>query len=462
MGRLARQWEKLYREIRDDIFAYCRYLNFQPTKQQAELLELVQEGHMRIACKSGQGPGKTATSVIIGTWRPLRYRDGLTVVTAPTMRQCKEVWLREARERFEHAHPLIKQAFEITRSRITIMGRKDWGVVLATATNPESLQGFHNDSLTFIAEESSGIGRDIIETIEGTLSQPTGDMLFLQIGNPNARDSSFFDCFNRDRRHWQCLTFNCEDSERVSKEHCEYMADKYGIDSDVYRVRVLGQFPLTDPRCVMSSDLLEKCTKINMLYAARQGLSGVGNRERPAKQFGIDFARFGSDESTIYRRSGMAVVEWKRFSHVDPNDVTDYAFRMQKRAGWTDEETLYVADAGGMGQGCMKKFHDAGKNIIEFHNAGVSSSIDYDNKMTEAYFKFGENAEKGYIRIPNDVELIHQVTNRQYTTTKKGKLILEAKDIYMNRGHDSPDRADGLMMCFFEQSPMGRVIRKAG
>ena len=46
--------------------------------------------------------------------------------------------------------------------------------------------------------------------------------------------------------------------------------------------------------------------------------------------------------------------------------------------------------------------------------------------------------------------MIQQLATRQYFTDLKGKLILEKKDDYIKRGHDSPDRADAIVMCFWD------------
>ena len=468
-GRFAREFESMYRRIRKDIFAFCEALNFRPTSQQAELLQAVQDARNGvasnwIACKSGQGPGKTTVSAIIGLWRCFQAVDALTVVTAPTMRQCRDVWLVEARRRMENADPLLQRFVTVTKSRIVIAGRPDWGVKLVTATREENAQGYHEQNMTVICEEASGIPRELITQFKGTLSNPNA--LFLQIGNPNTRDCSFFDCFNLMRHRWRCFTFNAEDTARdyphiVNPQRNKDLEEEFGRDSDVYRVRVLGEFPHADPNCVLSSEDLEKCLDPALMRPL--ALSPRATTGQRVRQFGIDFARFGGDESVIYRRSGNAIVEWNRWAHEDPNNIVDHAFRMQSDAGWRDDETWYVADAGGMGQGVMGNFHRAGKRIVEFHNGGRSSERDYSNKVTQAWFNFAKLARKRGLYIPNDNQLIQQLCSRQYYTDKKGRLILETKDEYLKRGHEhSPDRADACVMAFWDNVNAMTHFARAG
>lgn len=462
MSRFERQFGPIYEACRSDIFRFCALLNFVPTWQQAEALALVQYGHKRIAVKSGKGPGKTSVSVVIGLWCAFRYLDALTMVTAPTMRQAKDVWLAECRRIVERADPILKRFIDVTNSRVIIGGRPNWGVRLITATKEENAQGIHQDNLTFIVEEASGVDRPICNAIETTVTNQNARVIM--IGNPNTRDCAFFDCFNRFRHRWATLTLSTEDSAKiivqrngqpepmVSPELLVYLAEKFGAESDVYRISVLGEFPLSDPNCVISAEDAERCTKTSLLKCARLPRR---NGKPPAKQFGIDFARFGSDESVVFRRAGNSVVEWRHFAKKEPDEVVDYAFRLQYEADWHDDDCWYVPDAGGMGQGVMHKFHNAGKRVFEFHNGGKSSVPEFDNKITEAWFNVADLFKKGEIHIPNDNRLIQQLCTRQYHTTKKGKLILESKDEFKKRSKDedgdSPDRADAFVMAFYDQ-----------
>ena len=467
MGKFARKFEPLYRKWRGSIFEFVRAFNFTPTAQQAQLLEMVQKasdgtGNKWIACKSGQGPGKTTISVFIGMWRALRNKNGMTVVSAPTMRQVKDVWLAEARRQMANAHPLLKKLITVTKSKV-VMGdatTPDWGVKTVTATRPENAQGLHQENMSVILEEASGIPRPLVEQFKGTLTNE--DQLFMLIGNPNTRDCSFFDCFNTQRHMWATLTFNAEESPIVSEANIARLAEEFGLDSDVYRIRVLGEFPYSDPNCVMSSEDIEKITKKSLMYKMALIARKLGNRLAPAKQFGIDFARYGGDENVIFRRQGEALVEFGFWPHTDPNDIVDKAFAMQVAAGWSNSDTWYVPDAGGMGQGVMRNFQDAGKRFIEFHNGGRPGDKQYENRITEGWFQMARKVKSGQIYLPRDPRLIQQLSSRQFYTTRQGKLILETKDEYQKRGHDSPDRADAAILAMYDELMASSRISGSG
>jgi len=451
----AKLLEANLRAVRKNIFALCRALNFDPTWQQRELLELVQRGDKKIAVKSGQGPGKTTCSGVIGLYQLLRRTNAMGIVTAPTMRQCREVWLAEVKRTLQRADPWLRRLIKTTASEVRVAGHKLWSIKLVTATSPEQSQGFHAEDLFVICEEASGVPRELITQYKGTLSNPGA--FFLMIGNPNTRDCVFYDCFNSQRDKWACLTFNAEETPKSRwfdpKRNLE-LEEEFGRNSDVYRVRVLGEFPHVDPNCVMSSEDLDPC--------AKPGRRLICVRQSSVKQFGIDFARFGGDENVIVRRAGNAALDLSFWAHMDPGTCVDQAFRMQEEAGWRNNKCRFVVDASGMGQGVLHRFYNAEKKVFEFHNGSTAMKPRrYANKITEAWFEFAQRCRRGEAYFPNDNILIQQLTARQYSTDRKGRLILESKDQFMKRGHKSPDRADAIVYAFYDhvQLPKGSVSR---
>lgn len=463
MGQ-KQEWEQLYPAIRANIFNLCNALKFKPTKQQYQLFKTYQEEHTRppklrkrrIAAKSGQGTGKTTGSCIIGMHRMLLDVGAMTVITAPTMRQCKDVWIAEFRRLLENAHPIMRKYIKVYDTSIQICEIKEWGAKCVTATRPENMQGYHQKYLTFLLEEASGIGRPIWQQIKGTLSNENS--MLLAIGNPNLQACEFFDCFTKNRHLWHTMTFNAEESEIVSKDNIRLIEEEYGKDSDVYRVRVLGEFPHADPRSILSLDDVEYCcTQVPYLSAVNDP-RGRNHDGSWGRQIGIDLARFGSDESVIAVRSGLSTHFYKAFSKVEPSHIIDFAFRIQADLGWKDQDVTYVIDAGGMGQGVFGPIYDAGKKVHEFHTQGKSTNTSYMNKMTEAWFSLAKLVKARAVKLPNDQRLIQQLVSRQYITARKdGKLMVEPKEDYIKRaplGEDtcSPDRADALVMAYYPET----------
>lgn len=460
MSRFARVFEPLYERWRSDIRAFVREgLNQVPTWQQEELLDLVQlesslpveKRKKRIALKSGQGPGKSLTTGEVALWRCLRYPDALCIITAPSMKQCRQ-WIDEIKRTMRDANPLLQRFIKCYATKVEINGSDIWGIRSVTATRPENLQGIHEKRLTFIADEASGVDRAIIETIKGTLSNP--DALFIQIGNPNTTDCAFYDCFTAQRDQWHCLTWNAEDTARdyphiVSPSRNRSIEMEYGRDSDVYRVRVQGEFPEQNPNSLMSIEDLQACTLTSML-----GCASITEFLPVNKAIGIDYSRYGGDESVVARRSGLAIVEFRVFIKRDPREVTDAAFRMQYDAGWKNKDCWYIPDAGGMGQGIVHSFSEAGKNCYEFHTQGVAAdSSMFADTYSEAWWNLRNLVRERICHLPNDARLLRQLSTRQYYMDRKGRIKVETKDEWCDRLEidESPDRGDAVAMAFYSK-----------
>jgi phage terminase large subunit len=453
-SRAGRYFGQLYEQISSDIFKLCEALRFVPTNQQVPILEEVQRsvrGRRRMAVKSGQGPGKSTIAVVIALFRVLQAYKSLVVLTAPTQRQCRDSFLARAREIMEVADPVLKRIVNVSASKITIAGVRDWGVKTVTASSEVTAQGIHvppGSTLTVIGDEAAGIDREILTQYKGTMSNEFA--LMLLIGNPNLRDCEFFDCFNKNKPDWWTMTINAEETARdypwlLHPDRNSELEREYGRDSDVYRVRVLGEFPKQDPDCVMNSEDLYECTQKRDKALRAQDLIKAGRERIRRRQLGIDLARMGGDEATIYQVLGNAVIDTWIKTHVEPLSVLRQAISMQESLSWSDAGTVFVPDVSGLGGGAVGLLYEENKQVHEF-NAGGSpyDPLQFANVVTEAWFEMRKMVLSRGIYIPDDPRLIQQLSTRRYTTNKKGQLIIWSKEEYMKEGHDSPDRADGV------------------
>jgi hypothetical protein len=443
---------------REDIFAFCKMLRFQPTDQQADLLKRVQfhtfapmsRRKKGIACKSGQGPGKTAVTTVAMQWRVLQGVDERGVVSAPTMRQVRDVWMTEISKTVARAVPEYQRLVRVDSTKVTFCGRKKWGIFTATSSRPENLQGYHSPMLTVLLDEASGIGRPIWETVKGTTTG--ADNLILAIGNPNDRDTEFFDMFNKDIDLYDTMTWSAEDSPNVSKRHIADMEEEYGRESDIFRVRVLGEFPRQNPNAVIRyEDLMHCCTKTQFATAMRAMTPLEG---RDVRQIGIDFARYGSDESVVIARYNSAVVG-RPLIYVkrEPADVLREAMSLQHQLGWTNDQVVYCCDANGMGQGAMHVLYEAGRQVYEFHSqAAPVDNTRFNDAITEGYFNLRRLTSSRTMSLKHDSRLFGQLTQRVYRY-KQDLFWLEDKDAFMARAgsqeFSSPDRADALVLAFY-------------
>lgn len=464
---------ELIQKTRGNIFDFSRQVfRFEPTEQQKGLFRAVQdETHgpasarkKGILVASGQGTGKTAATGIVASFRMFQAPLSRVIVTAPTMRQVQDVWMAEFRKRVYQGHPGLRKYVKIDTRKVTVAGIRDWGISTATSSRPENVQGYHDHMLTFLADEASGLSRPIWQTIKGTLTQPQN--LLLAIGNPNDRDTEFFDGFNKDAHLYRTFNWSSIDSPNVDRKLIQKMRDEYGEDSDVFRVRVLGLFPRESAQAVIRYEDVIACARASAdaVTKALQTPQYEDTCPAPVRQIGIDLARYGSDESAIMPRYNSHALGLKTFAKTEPDEVVAYAFDWQKRLGWRNEETVYCVDAGGMGQGVMNMFYSTGRRVFEFHSQGTAFEPHiYKGQVTEAYFNLRKQTRDRSITLPEDIVLFTQLTSRQYHYDRKeGIFVLESKDEYLTRvGKEeftSPDRADCCALAFYPYAAAKSLI----
>lgn len=451
------------RSFKDDIYAYLDILKITPNPQQKELADAYQAGEPRITCRAGKGPGKTLITAAVLTHWSLTHAKSKLIVTAPTFRQCKDVWLSQAQDIITKTDtdPRLKEYFRFRGSGYGILGAKnsEWGCQLITALKKEAFQGLHNLWLAFLEEEASGVPVEISNAIAETLSNAKGHFLHIKIGNPNTRLCVFYDSFHKDADKWKKLHWNTEETPETpyfSKRRNEEIAEEFGKNSDIYRISVLGEFPNLDSNCLISEEDLDICCKPETLQKVL-----VENPDR-TKQIGIDLARYGGDECVVVWRSGGIMFDlWA--DKTDPNNAIDKAVMGQDLYSWKNDECIYVVDTSGMGEVAVGVIGDKrrmGKRVHEFYTQAVAyESEKYENMATEAWCLFAKLVKNHLVYLGEklDKKLKVQLTTRRYVVTPKGKIKIESKDDYAKNNKDSengtigksPDRADGVVEAFY-------------
>ena len=101
---------------------------------------------------------------------------------------------------------------------------------------PDALQGFHAEHMLYIIDEASGVDDTIFEPVLGALSTPGARLLMC--GNPTRLSGFFYDSHTKLRDKYYTLHVDGRKSSRVSAEFVQTIIDMYGIDSNVFRVRV--------------------------------------------------------------------------------------------------------------------------------------------------------------------------------------------------------------------------------
>lgn len=446
-----------------------------PDRNQIDILNSVRDYPMT-SVRSGHGIGKTAVESWVLIWFLLTRPFPKIPCTAPTQHQLFDILWAEA-SKWLRKNPELKKEITWTQEKIYFKEYKEeWFAVPRTATNPDALQGFHADHLLFILDEASGISDKTFEPVLGALTGP--DAKLLMMGNPTRLSGFFFDSHHKSRSSYNVLHVDGRDSAHVRKDFINKIIDMFGEDSDVFRVRVAGQFPKTQPDSFISMEIAEA--------AAGLKIESRGIR----LDFGVDVARFGDDSSVIYpvfdlRRSDIPAI----YHHNDTMELCgeiilkllEYALEL------SIVKFCIKVDSDGLGAGVYDRLNEQREDILNRirqrrmaaeQTAGKceeeSNAEEITLEITECHFgAAGGYLEEGdpiefanstglmwgkvrkllkdkELSIWNDDKLISQLSNRKYKVDSDGKIALERKEDMKKRGVSSPDIADALALAVYE------------
>jgi phage terminase large subunit len=435
------EWQAAYIQSRDNPKLFVTHvLKATPEEWQSEVLDGIGAGDRRIAIRAGHGVGKSTLEAWIILWFMLTHRPCKIPVTANSQDQLRDVvWAEIAKWHRKLPDPM-RELVEMSAERVAIKAAPNDAFAVARTARPErpeALQGFHSDHLLFVIEEASGIEDIIFETAGGALTSENS--MVLMCGNPTRTSGYFYRSFHENRQSWKTYHVPCTKSSRVSPKYAEEIAREYGESSNVYRVRVLGEFPLSEDDAVIPLHLIEA--------AVGREVSQTDS----AVVWGLDVARFGDDSTALAKRRGNTLLEpVKERKKLDLMQVCGWVMKewaetpVEKRPGAINVDVI------GLGAGVVDRLHEQ-QLPVRGVNVGEAAALDERRFMRlrdELWFRARDWFDARDCRIPRDDALISELVGPKYKIESSGKLKVESKDDMKKRGVRSPNRADAFNLTF--------------
>ncbi len=422
------RWQK------DPVAFAHRVFGFEPTHQQKPVMMEFAKPGAHIAVKSGHGVGKSTLMALLGIWLVLLFKNTKCAATANSGPQLKDVFMAEIGRLIGKAHPWVKDQLDPTSMRLAVKGAEATQFLSARTARPDkpdALQGFHADHMGFFIDECFGISDKVFEVASGSLSTPGSRVIMC--GNPTATSGYAFEAFHKNKHLWKTFTFSCLDSPLVSKEYIEDMKKQYNEDSDIYKVRVLGEFPSSSVNQLINRTLAEAASLREYNTHATAFAPVI---------IGVDCAWEGDDRSSIVLRQGLHSKILGVYRNIDN----------MRLGGLVDQcWTKYNADACfidiGWGAGVVSFLRNVGRNPIAVNFGGSALSEEYSNKRTEMWCELKKWLEEGGQIDPNQ-DLIEDLVSPEVYFMNNGKKILEKKVDMKKRGLQSPDIGDSLALTF--------------
>jgi phage terminase large subunit len=310
-------------------------------------------------------------------------------------------------------------------SHIIFRGLKD----IRAAGQVKGLEGFD----LFWIDEGSMISHDSLRMLLPTLRRPSSE-LWITYNRETELDPVDERLWNTSRE--DVLRVELEpgdkDNEWFPDELRREMAADYDRDPDEAEHTWGGQPRKQGVNAVMRRDMIRA--------AMNRSIDGIGQ-----EQIGCDVARFGDDHTVIYRRVGLKTVEKREFVGQDTQRTAKECWDMARR----DPTILIVVDDTGVGGGVTDRLREFGGKVIGFNAGGAPCDpMKYVNAITGLWFEFPVDIAD----IPNDSELMRQLSGRQYDYERgTSRKIIETKKKYKERLGRSPDDADALLLCYMDR-----------
>lgn len=425
----------------------------EPDRGQLEVLQSVTEED-RIAIRSGHGVGKTTVLAWIAWWWFLTRFPAKIPVTAPTSHQLLNVFWSELMSCYGKMPLFLRDMITITISQnSTKVTWKDNPltsfIVARTARKetPEAFQGFHGENILLIADEASGIDDSIFEVAEGALTTEGAKMIIA--GNPTRISGYFYNAFHRNKKLFKNIRIAGLDAKFVTEKYRQSIRDNYGEDSNVYRIRVLGEFPRSDEDSLIELGWVE------------DAISRDIESNQHKVYWGLDVAMVG-DECALAKRKGNILLE--RVKTWREKDLMATAARVVNEYRNTDKserpEYIFV-DSIGIGAGVASRLKEEGLPAIAVNVAEKPPSIEkYRRLKDELWFRVREWFSERNCKIQEDEMLITDLSTIKFSLLADGKLAVESKTDLKSRLGRSPDRGDAFALTFTRPDVMDTPVER--
>lgn len=457
--------------------------DYEQGNKSASELEHWQPGQViknRIRIEAGHTVGKTKLSAGIFSHFFDCFKPSIIYTFAPGYDQINDLLWKEIRtDRRENNMPgrvLETPELKLTSNHFA----KGRATNDSHGRGTERMQGQHGKYLMFILDEAEGVADFVYKAVESMASG--GIVIVLMLANPRTRTSMFYK--QRTREDVRNFRISCV-------YHPNVLADKEIVPGAVRRDYVENM--LTDNTEVVHGHSDNDHTfelpwrpgtiyKPNAEYMFRVlGIAPANlsdntfvtpgryesacNREpveiEPDKaRIGVDVARYGTDNGTIYVRWNGRI--W-RHRQINGQDTNTYRAEIKNLATWLIDQgvtdlQIRVDAGGGYASGIVDplRIDDDFRQqflvlqIYEVHNNGAPNDTQkYADRVTELYAEAAETLRGYAIQNPTPA-LEEDLTERKYSFANKSGVDvkkLEAKEKFKDRRNRSPDDGDGFVLC---------------
>lgn len=403
-----------------------------------------------LALKACKGPGKSrAFAWAIWWWLCTRWHSNVVAMSITADNLKDNLWSELAR--VQERCWMAQQFFNLSSERIVARRyeRTWWCSARSFPQNADKNQqantiaGLHGRHPAVFCDEVGDYPDGVVVAAEAIFSTLVDglpvDARLAVAGNPTSTEGPLYRVCTRDRARWWVkeITGDPKDpkrAKRIDPAWAQAQIDQWGADNPFVLVNVFGKFPPQQSNKLLGPD----------------EVMAASLRETDARQdpviMGLDVARFGDNESVLFRRQGRMSyrpLSWRETDLMTLADQVANEVTAQKPAA------LFV-DQTGVGGGVLDRLRQLGISAIGIDFGGSPMDSKFADRRSEMWWKMADWLKRGGC-IPNDVGLRSELSTPNFDFTQSGKITkfkLESKADMRKRGVGSPDRADALALTF--------------
>lgn len=430
------------------VFWINSVLGADPWAKQIEIVNSVRD-NPRTAVASAHGVGKSWVAARIALWWLLCHPGSIVAVTAPTYRQVERILWQEIRKAYKGAK--IPLGPEPLKTSLTITD--GWYAFGFSTDDSTRFQGLHAEHVLVIFDEAAGVAPEIWTAAEGVLTSE--HCRFLAIGNPTESSGPFYEMFRDATVHK--IHISAFDIPNVAMQKTvvpglttyEWVEDKkvrWGENSQIYRSRVLGEFPTNSASTVIPLSWVEAAVERGRL--ARASKTALP----PVTTAGLDVSDGGEDRTFLARKRGNFYDDLVDLTQSDPFATMAVLASAKQYVG----SATLIVDAIGCGSGIVSRAQEERLDVYGFVASKGTERKDetgdqgFINCRAAAWWGFREmlNPNSGLnISLPDDNELLAELTEPRWMAVSGGRIKIEEKSEIRKRLGRSPDKADAVIMA---------------
>lgn len=430
-------------------------LNVQPDDQQADILRTVYKGK-RTSVRSGRGTGKTWIAAML-VWHFLITRAHANIYLAgPSSTALASTLWKSIKAMHNSMNPLYRDMWEVQNNSIKHKTHPlTWFCVVRSARkeNPDSMAGAHAEHMLYIIDEASGVDDAILGVISKSLTEK--DNRLLLISNPRRVTGYYFETFHdpHKRKIFALKHMSCHKSAHISEEDLQELIDDCGGEgTDQYMIEVMGEFPLKEERTIIAKRDILRAKEYKLPNIFNQNIDNIPEDEIEPIIWGLDMA-MGNDRSVLVKRQENKVFpDIKKWKHRDTMKTVAAVKDEYDNTPDKLKPTRINVDSIGVGKGSYDRMRELGLPVI----AAIAS-----NKAVHKKYNFNQKAEwwknaaewfKGDVDIPDDGDLLLEISAMHNVPDASGRFKCESKEQYIKRFKHSPDTGDAFAMTFCMKS----------